>query len=105
MPRHAGQDLVGLALKQDDVFKPQHGAQMRGPRVVLAFGDDLDDLCLRRAEVRARQGGAELTDDDLGLREEKRLLVELELVRLDGDETEGFERLYHRRAIGDVSAV
>ena len=49
VPRHAGQDLVGLALEQDDVFKPQHGAQMRGPRVVLAFGDDLDDLCSGRA--------------------------------------------------------
>ena len=86
MPGHAGQDLVGLALEQDDVFEPQHGAEMRGPRVVLALGDDLDDLCLRRAEVGIRQRGAELADDDLGLSKEKRLLVELELVRLDRDE-------------------
>ena len=49
--------------------------------------------------------GAELADDDLGLSEQKRLFVELELVRLDRDETEGFERLDHRRPIGDVSAV
>src|SRR6202522_2137381 len=105
MPRHAGQDLVGLALEQNDVFKPQHGAEMRGPRVVLALGDDLDDLCMRRAEIGVRQSGAELADDDLRLSEEERLFVEPELVRLDRDKTKGFERLDHRRAIGDVSAV
>src|ERR1700733_10773563 len=105
MPRHAGQDLFGLALEQDDVLEPQHGAEMRGPWVVLAFGDDLDDLCLRRAEVSGRQGGAELADDDLRLSEQKRLFVELELVWLDRDEIEGFERLDHRRPIGKVPAV
>ena len=98
-------DLGGLALEQDDVFKPEHGAEMRGPRVVLALGDDLDDLCIRRAEIRVRQSGAELAHDDFGLSEQKRLFVEPELVRLDRDKTEGFERLDHRRPIGDVSAV
>src|ERR1700722_11769848 len=105
MPRDAGQGLVGFALEQDDVFKPEHGAEMRRPRVVLALGDDLDDLCLRRAEIDVRQSGAELAHDDLPLSEQKRLFVERELVRLDRDETEGFERLDHRSAIGDVSAV
>src|ERR1700733_8249724 len=78
---------------------------MRGPRVVLALGDNLDDLCLRRAEGGGRQSGAELADDDLRLSEQKRLFVELELVRLDRDEIERFERLDHRRPIGEVSAV
>ena len=73
----------GLALEQDDVFEAEHGAEMRRPRVVLALGDDLDDLRLRRAEIRVRQRGAELAHDDLGLSEQKRLLVELELVRLE----------------------
>ena len=41
----------------------------------------------------------------LGLSEEKRLLVERELVRLDRDETERFQRLDHRRPIGDIAAV
>src|ERR1700727_3345560 len=105
MPRHAGQDLFGLALEQDDVFETQHGAEMRGPWVVLAFGDDLDNLRVRRTEVGIRQGGPELAHDDLSLSEQKRLFVELELVGLDRDETQGFERFDHSRAIGEVSAV
>ena len=73
--------------------------------IVLTLGDDFDDLCTRRTEVRVRQGGAELAHDDLRLSEEKRLFVELELVRLDRNKTEAFERLDHRRTIGEVSAV
>ena len=72
---------------------------------MLALGYDLDDLCMRRAEIGVRQGGAELAHDDLRLSEQKALFVEPELVRLDRNKTEGFERLDHRRAIGDVSAV
>src|SRR5271166_963360 len=51
MPWHAGQNLFGLALEEDDMFEPEHRAEMRGPRVVLALGDDLDDLRIRLAEV------------------------------------------------------
>ncbi len=105
MPRCAGQDLLGLALEQNDMFEPEHGAEMRRPRIVLALGDDLDDLCLRRAEVGVRQGGAELADDDLRLGEQKRLFVETELVRLNRCKAERLQRLDHRGPIGDVSAV
>src|SRR3984885_3781695 len=105
MPRRAGQDLFGLTLEQDDMFESQHGAEMRGPRVVLALSDDLDDLCLRRAEIGVRQSGAELAHHDLRLSKQKRLFVEPELVRLDRDKTEGFERLDHCRPIPDISAV
>ena len=51
------------------------------------------------------RAATELAHDDFGLGDEKRLFVKTEFVRLDRIKTEGFERLDHRRAIGDVSAV
>ena len=94
-----------MALEQDNMFEPEHGAEMRGPWIMLAFGDDLDHLCLRRAEIRVRQSGSELAHDDVRLGEEQRLFVETELIRLDCNKAEGFERFDHRRPIGEVSAV
>ena len=54
---------------------------------------------------RVRHRRPELADDDLGLREDQRLLVERELVGLDRHEAKWLQRLDHRGAIGDVAAV
>ena len=83
MPRHRGQDLFGLALEQDHVFEPEHRAEMRRPRVVLALGDDFDDLCSRRAEITFTIAAPNSITMISACAKSKRLFVEREFLRLD----------------------
>jgi hypothetical protein len=105
VPGHARERLLGLGLEQHHVLEPEHREEMGRPRVVLALGDDLDHLGSRFAEHRIGHRRPEFANDRVGLREQQNLLVELEFFRLDSDETQGLQRLDHRRPIGEVAAV
>src|SRR5271166_3456022 len=97
--------LVRLMLEQNHVFEPEHRAEMRRPRIVLALGDDLDELRSGFTENRIGHRGAEFADDHLRLRPEKNLLVEWQLLWLNRGEAEGFQRLDHLGPVDDVAAV
>ena len=78
-----------LMLEQHHVFEPVHRPEMRRPRVELALGDDLHQLGSGPCRIsRSTMRRAEFADDELGVREQHRLLVERQFFRLDRGKAE-----------------
>ncbi len=63
------------------------------------------DFRSRPAEHHVRHRRPEFADDDLRVREGQRLLVEAQLLRLDGHEAERLQGLDHLGAVQEIAAV